>query len=217
MTARSSNRRLTSALGALALGLAASSVHASEIAYISSSGGFMLHESGGQAVTASWQGQAPLQSFTGYGAVRQRGKCLTGRGPGGQPLTWEPCRAGDRNQTWQFSPSKFVNEAGWCADVEGNRGGAGVRVIAWQCSGASNQRWKAHMAESANAVAARMSDPRAAALLRENVARAPVGSAIDLRTGQLLNIGVGGLRSAPAGQVGVTAGGGKLIAAGGLN
>ena len=73
------------------------------------------------------------------------------------------------------------------------------------------------MAESANAVAARMSDPRAAALLRENVARAPVGSAIDLRTGQLLNIGVGGLRSAPAGQVGVTAGGGKLIAAGGLN
>lgn len=214
MTARSSNRRLTSTLGALALGLAAASVHASEIAYISSSGGYMLHESGGQAVTANWEGQAPLQGFSGNGTVRQRGKCLTGRGPGGQPLTWEACRAGDRNQTWEFSTSKFVNQAGWCADVEGNRGGAGVRVIAWQCSGASNQRWKAHLVESADAVASRMADKGAATRLRENAARAPAGRLIDLRTGQLIGIDGGSLRG---GGVAVTAGGGKLIAAGGLN
>ncbi len=217
MTSGSSRLRIATMIAGLGLCLGGTGIHAAEIAYLSSSSGYMLHEARGQAVTSNWAGQQPLQGFNGYGAVRQANKCLTGRGPAGQALTWDRCQPGDRNQAWALSSSRLVNEAGWCADVEGNRGGAGVRVVAWQCSGASNQRWKAHLVESADARASRMADQAAANRLRENAARAPAGRLIDLRTGELIGVDGGTMRKAAGAQVGVTAGGGKLIAAGGLN
>lgn len=186
-----------------------------EIAYISSSSGYMLHAGGTNAATANWTGQPPISGFTGYGPIRASGRCLTGRGPEGRPLTWEGCRSGDKAQIWALSNARLNNESGWCADVEGNRPGAGVRVLAWRCTGAVNQRWKAHAIVSANEVAQRIQNPQARAAFINNAARAQPGQMIDARSGGLIGVDAGTLRR--AGQAMIVVRPGQLIAAGGLN
>src|SRR5690349_17510188 len=81
-------RRFVPALTAAGLACMAAPAFSAEIAYISSSNGYMLHKSGNQAVTANWQGQAPIQGFSGYGMINIGGTCLTGKAAD-QPLTWE--------------------------------------------------------------------------------------------------------------------------------
>ena len=188
--------------------------HASGIGYISSSSGYVLHMSGSTAVTADWKGQAPIQGFSGYGQIKMDGRCLTGRN-GNQPLTWEGC-GNDAAQRWKLSGGQLNNEGGWCADVEGARGGAGVRVLAWKCSGSSNQKWRSHPIVSAQTAAARISDPNVKNTFLSNASRASAGQLISTRTGQLVAAGGGNLIGND-GSTMVAAGGGNMVAAGGGN
>jgi Ricin-type beta-trefoil lectin domain len=188
--------------------------HASGIGYISSSSGYLLHMSGSTAVTADWKGQAPIQGFSGYGQIKMNERCLTGR-TGNQPLTWEGC-GNDAAQRWKLSGGQLNNEGGWCADVEGARGGAGVRVMAWKCSGSSNQKWRTHPVVSAQTAASRISDPNVKATFLANAAKASAGALISTRTGQMVAAGGGNLIGND-GSTMVAAGGGNMVAAGGGN
>lgn len=207
---------ISSALLLAVLCLPTTSGASEGVGYVSSASGYMLHQSGSSAVTANWSGQSPIEGFAGYGPLRLAGRCLTAKGPAGQVLTWEACRSGDKAQVWALSRGRLNNELGWCADVEGNRAGAGVRVIAWQCSGAVNQRWKGHPLVRADSVASRIADPAARRQFVDNASRAAPGQLISLESGQLVGPDANNVRRA-AGNVMVAAGRGQLIAAGGLN
>jgi hypothetical protein len=208
-------RPLHAGLAALTLAVG-TAVSAQEIGYVSSASGYLIHDSGGAAVTANWAGQAPISGFTGYGAIRVNGRCLTANGPAGQPVRWDSCRRGEKAQIWALANRRLNNELGWCADVEGNRGGAGVRVVAWACSGAVNQQFKGHPIVSAQSAASRISDPQVRQTFLQTAQTARPGAAISLTTGRLVGpdggtlIGAGGLNM-------IAAGNGNLIAAGGLN
>lgn len=199
-----------------ALGAACGLAQAREIAHISSSSGFVLDDSGGAAVTAAWRGQRALSGFSGYGQVRLNNRCLSTNGPAGQQLRWDTCRSGDKAQVWALNNKQLNNELGWCADVEGNRQGAGVRVLAWQCSRAINQQFKAHEVESIQAVASRIADPNVRQAFTQTAQSARPGSVISLQNGRL--IGMDGATLVTDRAAGVIVGNSsKLIAAGGLN
>ncbi|MEJ7929894.1 RICIN domain-containing protein [Ramlibacter sp. AN1015] len=199
-----------------ALAFAGLSAQASEVAYIASSGGYMLHNQGGAAVTRDWDGAGAIQGFTGYGAIRVDGQCLTGQS-GSQPLRWESCRNGDKAQIWKLSGRKLNNELGWCADVQGNRGGAGVPVLAWNCSGATNQQWKALARESAQSFAGRqIRDPGVRNAFIQAARSARPGVVISTATGQVVSAGGANAVSAGGANV-VSAGGGNVVSAGGMN
>lgn len=204
-------RRLIPAL----LAFAASGAFAGNITYISSASGYMLYNAGGGAVTANWQGQPPLGGFTGYGQIHLNGQCLTGKAAS-QQLRWEACRGGDKSQVWALANRRLNNEAGWCADVEGNRAGAGVRVLAYKCSGAINQQWNAHTAVAAQTAAARISNAAVRTEFLRNAQSARPGAVISLATGKVIAAGGGNVIAAGGGNV-IAAGGGNVIAAGGGN
>lgn len=210
----SSQHRLGKIGAALVLSGVCAVAHASGIGYISSSSGYMLHMSGSTAVTADWKGQTPIQGFSGYGQIKMSGRCLTGRN-GNQPLTWEGC-GNDAAQRWKLSGGQLNNEGGWCADVEGARGGAGVRIMAWKCSGSSNQKWRSHPIVSAQTAAARISDQNVKNTFISNASRASAGQLISTRTGQMVAAGGGNLIGND-GSTMVAAGGGNMVAAGGGN
>lgn len=201
-------------LSVVALALVTHTAVAGNIDYLSSSGGYMLHNSGGTAVTADWRGQSALQGFSGYGQIRLNGQCLGGKD--NQPLRWEGCRGGDKSQTWAFRNGKLNNELGWCADVEGGRGGAGVRVLAWNCSGSSNQRWNAHHVVSAQSLGARIGNSSVARTLADTARVARPGEIISLATGRVVAGGGGNVVAAGSANV-VAAGSGNVIAPGGAN
>lgn len=188
---------------------------AANIAYISSSSGYMLNSSGSTAATANWTGQAPIQGFTGYGQINMNGSCLTGK-TGNKPLTLEGCRSGDKSQIWSLKGGKLNNEGGWCADVEGNRSGAGVRVMAWQCSGAPNQKWAAHVVEAAQATASRISNAAVKSVFLQTAKSAKQGDVISLATGKIVASGGGNIVASGGGNV-VASGGGNIVASGGGN
>jgi hypothetical protein len=198
---------------ALALAAASLTAMAGDIGYISSSGGYMLHGSGA-AELADWRGQAPL-AFSGYGQIRQDGKCLTGA-TGGQQLRWDACRNGDKSQIWALNGSRLNNEIGWCADVERGKQAAGTRILAYQCNGGENQQWRGHATQSARTVAAHISDPTLRAKFLATVNAVRPGTMISLATGQA--VAAGGANVVAAGGANVVASGGaNVIAAGGGN
>ncbi|MFZ2220757.1 MAG: ricin-type beta-trefoil lectin domain protein [Rhodoferax sp.] len=200
---------------AAALVLATGAAAANNVAYISSSSGYMLHNSAGNAVTADWRGQAPLQGFSGYGQIQLSGQCLTGRSSG-QPLRWEGCVSGEKAQIWKLSGSRLNNEINLCADVEGGRGGAGVRVLAWQCKGGSNQYWRAHTAVTVESVANGISNTTVRNTFLNTARSASPGTVISTQTGQV--VAAGGANAVAAGGANVVAaGGGNVVAAGGRN
>lgn len=200
-------------LATLALMAASHTAAAANIAYISSSGGYMLHGSGG-ATLANWQGQAPI-SFSGYGQIKQGGQCLGGSA-GGQQLKWEGCRSGDKGQIWALNGSKLNNELGFCADVERGNQAAGTRVLAYQCNGGSNQKWRGHAAESAQSMAGRIPNPAVRDKFINTANSARPGTIISLATGQAVAAGGANVVAAGGGNV-VAAGGGNVVAAGGGN
>lgn len=202
--------RIATALALASAGLTAS---AAGIGYLSSSGGYMLHGSGG-AVLADWRGQAPI-AFSGYGQIRQGGQCLSGSA-GGQQLRWDACRNGDKGQVWALNGSKLNNELGWCADVEGGRQAAGTRVLAYQCNGGGNQQWRGHAVQPAQAVAGRIANPAIRAQFLATANSASPGSIISTATGQVVSAGGANVVSAGGANV-VSAGGGNVVSAGGAN
>lgn len=197
----------------LALAAASFTASAADIGYVSSSGGYMLHGSGG-AVLADWRGQAPI-SFSGYGQLRQGGQCLSGSAAG-QQLRWESCRNGDKGQVWALNGSRLNNELGWCADVEGGRQAAGTRVLAYQCNGGGNQQWRAHATQSAQSVAGRIANPAIRAQFLAAANGAAPGTIISTATGQVVSAGGANVVSAGGANV-VSAGGGNVVSAGGAN
>jgi hypothetical protein len=201
-------------LAVLALGSALA--NANGISYLSSSAGYMLHRSNNNiAVTSNWQGQSPMASFSGYGTIQMDNRCLTGRN-GRQPLTWENCARGrDPAQIWGFRNGRLNNELGWCADVEGNRRGAGVRVMAWQCSGATNQRWKAHRPEPTQSVINRIKDNQTRQTIQNFTRRARPGEVLRLPPAQAKEVPAELLHGENQDAL-ISAGGLGLISAGGL-
>lgn len=148
------------------------------IQYLSSSTGFVLHRSGSTAVVSQWQGQKPIAQFNGYGQISMDGFCLTGNN-GENPLTWEPCRD-DPGQRWGLENGRLRNERGWCADLEGGRGGANVRVLAWKCHGGDNQKWKSHYVESASDYISKIQDANIRKSLTSKIANASPGQMVTL-------------------------------------
>lgn len=209
------NLSLLRALCITTLTLSGGAATAANMAYISSASGYLLHNNGGTAVTADWGGRGPVQGFSGYGQVHLNGQCLTGAN-GGQPLRWEGCRGGDKSQIWALSGRKLNNELGWCADVEGNRGGAGVRILAYKCTGAVNQQWRGHEPQSIRSVAASIGNPAVRALFEDSVRVARPGDIISKDTGRVVAAGGGNAVAAGGANV-VAAGGGNVVAAGGGN
>lgn len=187
---------------------------AQSIVYLSSSSGYMLHRNGNTAVTADWRGQAPISGYSGYGAIRMDNLCLTGRN-GNQPLSWESCRQGDKSQTWGYRNGRLNNELGWCADVEGNRRGAGVRVMAWSCSGAVNQTWKVHRPVSLSSVLPQVRDPAARQAIENSARSARPGQPLPLTPAQLQQLPPGLIQATGGSLIGLD--GATLIGAGGLN
>ena len=117
---------------------------ASDINFISSvHSGHLLGNSGGVGAAVPWGPQHALQGFSGSGQIQSRGQCLTGK-QSGQPLRWEGCRSGDKSQAWALRGAKLSNEIGFCADLEGENRAANARLVAWSCTGRSNQQWRAH-------------------------------------------------------------------------
>lgn len=208
------NSSLLRIASVITLACSAQAASAGNIAYLSSSSGYMLHNSGGTAVTAEWRGQSALEGFSGYGQIRLNGQCLGGKD--NQPLRWEGCRGGDKSQIWGYNNGKLNNELGWCADVEGGRNGAGVRVLAWNCSGAINQRWKAHQIQSAQSVASRIGNPSVSRTFLETARMARPGEVISLSNGRVVAAGSANAVAAGGANV-VAAGGGNVVAAGGAN
>lgn len=188
------------------------------IMYLSSSTGFVLHRSGNSAVVSQWQGQKPIQQFTGYGQIKMDGFCLTGN-TGNKALTWETCRANDPGQRWGFERGRLRNERGWCADLQGGRSGANVPVLAWNCSGAGNQVWKAHYPVACGNIVASIPDPATRQQLETKMKAAVPGQRIPLTPSEKKSLeGVGaadliGLDGATL----ISAGGMNLISAGGMN
>ncbi|TFW13761.1 hypothetical protein E4L96_19305 [Massilia arenosa] len=200
-------------LATLALAAASLNAAAADIAYISSSGGYLLHGSGG-AVLADWRGQAPI-AFSGYGQIKQGSQCLTGA-TGGKQLRWDGCRIGDKGQIWALHGTKLNNELGWCADVERGNQAAGTRVLAWQCNGGSNQQWRGLGLRPAQSVAAGISNPALRAKFLAAVNGASPGQVISMASGQV--VAAGGANAVAAGGANaVAAGGANVIAAGGGN
>ena len=148
--------------------------------------------------------------------MRLNNRCLSTNGPAGQQLRWDTCRNGDKAQIWALNNRQLNNELGWCADVEGNPLGAGMRVLAWQCSRAVNQQFKAHRTETAQSVAARIANPNVRQAFLQSAQAARPGTAISLQTGQLIGQDPASLIAA-GGMNMVATGNGNLIAAGGLN
>jgi hypothetical protein len=166
------------------------------IQYLSSSTGYVLHRSGSNSATVvPWQGQKPITQFTGYGQIAMDGSCLTGA-TGNRALTWEGCRNTDPAQRWGFQGGRLRNERGWCADLEGGRSGPNVTVLAWNCSGAANQVWKAHYAVSASNVLPKVADAVLRQQLTAKIATAPAGQRIVLTPAE-----VAALRSAGAANI----------------
>ena len=196
------------AAGVIAVGANSASA---QIAYISTSGGYMVHNGGGNAVTADWRGQAPL-SFGGYGELKLNGQCLTQHNEG-QALKWEGCR-NDKSQKWSLNGGRLNNEGGWCADVQGNRSGAGVPVIAWKCTGAVNQQFKGHRIQSAASL--NIPNPQIKAKVVQLAQSVAPGTVISTATGGIVASGAGNIVASGAGNV-VAAGAGNIVASGAGN
>jgi hypothetical protein len=210
MASRLRHLALTALLGACA------TAQANGISFISSvHSGYLLGNSGGVGAAVPWNPQQALQGFSGYGQIQAHNQCLTGK-QSGQPLRWEGCRGGDKSQVWALRGAKLSNELGYCADVEGANRAAGARLVAWSCSGAANQQWRAHgPAQPAASLQAQVPAGARAEFVR-NAQSAPAGSLISLATGKVVAAGGGNVVAAGGGNV-VAAGGGNVVAPGGGN
>ena len=101
--------------------------------------------------------------------------------------------------------------------MQGNRGGAGVPVLAWKCSGAANQQWKALGKVPAQDYAARhIPDPAVRSTFVGTAQSARPGTVISLSTGRVVSAGGANVVSAGGANV-VSAGGGNVVSAGGAN
>jgi len=78
-----------------------------------------------------------VSTISGYG-----GKCLDDRGNSSsnraQVIIWS-CNNSDSAQGWTYSGGELKHN-NKCANVQGG-GGSGSKLILWNCTGASNEKW----------------------------------------------------------------------------
>jgi len=89
---------------------------------------------------------APTYMFTGGGRstslIQQGGSlCITPPGKSGLPILLKAC-AGEASTVWGLSDTGLLrSNDGLCADVKGGGKASGTPVVAFKCSGNSNQRF----------------------------------------------------------------------------
>lgn len=105
--------------------------------------GMCMDFSSGQGVISRCTGQNPQDiDIPNRGAdfLRVGRYCIAASNNGGQ-LYATNCR-NRAEQYWTYSQNgTLVNGTGLCADVEGGSKREGARIIGYNCSGKSNQRW----------------------------------------------------------------------------
>jgi hypothetical protein len=78
-----------------------------------------------------------VSTISGYG-----GKCLDDRGNSSsnraQVIIWS-CNNSDKAQGWTYSSGELKHN-NKCANIQGG-GGSGSKLILWNCTGASNEKW----------------------------------------------------------------------------
>lgn len=190
--------------------LHAESLASQPVAYISSSTGYVLYRQRNNAVTASWNGQKPIVGFSGYGQIKMDNLCLTGDQQG--QLLWLTCR-NTTGQRWGLSRGRLRNEKGWCADLQGNRSGADVPVLAWQCSGSANQRWKPHYMFNVSRSISKISNTQLRSNIQYKINTTPPGRPVPFTPQERQALRLIGLDGASL----ISAGGMNLISAGGMN
>lgn len=161
-----------------------SSVAFAGVGYIAGDGGLVLQAQGDVAAMGEWQGQSPLQGFSGYGQVHWNGLCLTAS-HANQPLQWAGCRFGDRAQVWKLAARQLANELGYCAARAAPVSGA--LVLAQPCRDEPAQRWAALASVPAQSLAAAIADRAARARFLQAVATEPAGTVISLESGNPLD------------------------------
>ena len=169
---------------AAALLPACSSCAFAGVGYIAGEGGLVLQAQGEVAVMGPWQGQSPIQGFSGYGQVHWNGLCLTAAGVG-RPLQWAGCRFGERAQVWKLAARQLANETGQCAERAGPVPGA--RVVAQPCRDDAAQRWTSLDSAPAQSLAGTIADPVARARFLRAAAAMPAGTVISLESGEPLD------------------------------
>lgn len=136
-------------------------------------------------------------------------QCLTASSNGAQ-LTASQC-VNNSAQKWGFQPNGTLrNELGFCADIERGAKGAGARIIAWSCTGSSNQLWYPGVtSSSANIGLAAMAN------LRSNSGQAFLSSG-GFSGGNIVASGGGNIVASGGGNI-VASGGGNIVAGGAGN
>lgn len=117
-----------------------------EILYLASSDGRFLQMQKDAAIMSDKDG-ARLASFSGYGAIRSAGKCLTSSGVG-DPLRWSKCAQADSNQTWRWQSARLQSLTGVCAEYLPGTGSDRSVLIGSACSNSANQRWMRYVGAS---------------------------------------------------------------------
>ena len=128
------------ALGGLALAAPANA----ESLEVGNAAGMCLDFSNGQGELARCDGgkfQDLRVSGNGFAEMRVAGQCVTDVGQG-QPLILARCR-NRTEQTWYLDGNgALISGTRLCADAERRGTSEGTRVLAFKCSGASNQKWR---------------------------------------------------------------------------
>ena len=168
-----------------------------------------------QAVVWNCHGGFNQNFISGYGQMKVSGQCLdTANGSRGGTKQGDALIIGNctnsRSQKWGFdrASGKFRNEEGWCADIKGGARSQGSPVIAWSCSGASNQAWFTGNVMKIDQ--ARNLPPQSLDMLRKADAN------INRSGGNIIAAGGGNMVAAGGGNI-IAAGGGNIIAGGAGN
>ncbi|HUC61998.1 MAG TPA: RICIN domain-containing protein [Alphaproteobacteria bacterium] len=159
-------------------------------------------------------------TFSGYGAVKVSNLCLSTQARAeGNALVLTTC-ANTPAQRWGYNSQnhQFNNEQGWCADVRGGSTARGTPIIAWKCSGATNQKWlQGRVVPIAQAPSLGVTQQQLQQLKSaDQKINASGGNLVASGGGNLVASGGGNLVASGGGNL-VASGGGNLVASGGGN
>ncbi len=145
-----------------------------------------------------------------YGELRIGNQCLQGNGRG-SALTFASCNGG-KAQEWKLSGATGMlnNGQNMCADISGASRNEGTAVIAWDCTGAGNQKWWNESYRRVVRIASMRPVPVGTRLRLVGSTLYIDGSATVVATS------VSGIIAAGGGNI-IAAGGGNIIASGALN
>jgi hypothetical protein len=152
-----------------------------------------------------------------FGPLMIGGQCLQANGQG-QKLSFGACNNSPAQQ-WKLTGSNRMlnNGQGFCADLPGGTTAAGAGIIAWPCSGASNQKWHGDIKVIAvpNMASTTTGAPLAVAKTT-NAAKGVKANDVVSSTGSVVAAGAGNIVAGGAGNI-VAGGAGNIVAGGAGN